>query len=181
MRRGRPGAGRSDGIKIEQGGLRRGPGGRHNAAAPAGMWSGLRRGLGGRCPAPAFPAAAGVERLTGTLALGDRQRVPMAVIGGRSRGGAGLGAAVGEEQQIGDVLAARRALLRQVVGPSQQFQHRADELLLGDRLVGILETGELLALAARALPKLGKRTRGRGGGSPLVRGLDALGQVVLGE
>ena len=79
---------------------------------------------------------AGVERQAEPLALLYCQRVGVASIRVASGRGAGLGVRVGEQQQIGDVLVAGRALLWQVVGPSEQLQHGADKLLLGDGFVG---------------------------------------------
>ena len=78
---------------------------------------------------------AGVERQSEPLALLDCQRVRIALIRVVC-GGAILGVRAGEQQQVGDVLVAACALLRQVVGPSQHFQYRDDQLLLGCRFVG---------------------------------------------
>ena len=109
---------------------------------------------------------AGVEREAEALALLDDDGVPEPLLGAYPRGGALLGAGVGEQQQVGDVLVAGRALLRQVVVPSQQLQHRADELLLGDGLVGVGGAAECVVAPADVLPERGERLRLRRPSTP---------------
>ena len=121
---------------------------------------------------------AGVEGEADPLALLDHERLTVAEVYVGSRAGAHLGVRVGEEQQIGDVLVAGRALLRQVVGPSQQLQHGADKLLLGYGFVGAAVRVEGVVAPPDAVAK---RLRVCGGRVPPGRGLDALGQVVPGE
>ena len=131
----------------------------------------------GRPGANQVVLVAGVEGESEPLALLDDERVAVAQVW-VVRGGASLGVRVGEQQQVGDVLVAGRALLRQVVGPSKQFQRRADKLLLGDGLVGILVSLESVVAPPDAFAK---RRHVGGGGVPPGRGLDALGQIVLRE
>ena len=75
-----------------------------------------------------------IERPAQTLALGDHHGVAEAVVGACAPCGAGLGVCIGEQQQVGNILAVRRALLRQVVGPAQQLQQRAGSAPARSRL-----------------------------------------------
>ena len=115
------------------------------------------------------------------LALLHDGGVPGAGGGVRLGRGAFLGAGVGEEQVVGDVLVARRALLRQVVGPPEQLQHRPDEILLGDRLVGVGGPGEGFVMAEDGLAEGGEGLGVSGRGLPLGGGPDAVGEEVVGE
>ena len=65
-------------------------------------------------------AAAGVEGEVEALALLNRGGVPVPP-GGRRGGGRVLGFGIGEEEVVGYVLAVRRALLGQVVGPAEEL------------------------------------------------------------
>ena len=131
-------------------------------------------------PDPA-DAVAGVEADAEPLALANHGGVAESVVAAFSGGGARLGVGVGEQQQIGNVLVASRALLRQVVNPSQQLQDGMDQLLLGGGFGRVLEAAEGLIASAHAVLERGERFRPRGNGVPLGRGLDAVGQEVLGE
>ena len=79
---------------------------------------------------------AGVEGETEPLALLHHDGVPESVLRVGSPGGALLGCGIGEEEIVGDVLVAGCPLLGKIVGPSQELQDRANQLLLGDGLVG---------------------------------------------
>ena len=112
-----------------------------------------------RRPGPNYVVlVTGVEGESEPLALLDHQRVAVAQVRVVC-GGAGLGVRVGEEQQIGDVLVAGRALLRQVVGPSEQLQHGADKLLLGYGLVGIAVSVEVVVTLPDAVAETPARWR----------------------
>ena len=115
------------------------------------------------------------------LALLQGDRVPGAGAGVALRGGPLLGAGVREEQVVGDVLVAGGPLLRQVVGPSEQLQDRPDQVLLGDRLVGLGGTGEGFVALEDGFPEGGEGLRVSGGCLPLGGGPDAVGEEVVGE
>ena len=89
----------------------------------------------------------------------------------RSAEARSLAAGVGEEQVVGNVLVAGRPLLRQVVGPPEQLQHRPDQVLLGDRLVGLRGSGEGLVPVEDGLAEGGEGLRVSGRGLPLGGGL----------
>ena len=126
----------------------------------------------------AAAAVAVVEREPEALAFLHHQGVLKARAGVGARRGPRLGGGVGEQQVVGDVLAAGGALLRQVVAPSQQRQHRADQVLLGHRLVGLVQRREPPVAAVQAVPEVGELRRR---GLPLRRRADAVGQKVLSE
>ena len=96
-------------------------------------------------------------------------------------GGAGLGGGAGEEQVIGDVLVLVAALLGQVVGPAEQIEEGADELLLGGGLVqgvegcGVLEAGAGLGAEGVEVGGLGEGFLPGGGAA------DAFFEKVVGE
>ena len=97
----------------------------------------------------AVVAVACVQGQAEALALGNREGVAVARRG-RLVHRTGFGLCVAEEQMIGDVFVAVAALLGKVVVPTEQFEQRADQLLLGGGLVdgvkvgGICEKGERL-------------------------------------
>ena len=128
---------------------------------------------------PGLPVAL-VQRQAEALALQQRDRVPGAGPGVAFRG-AILGLGVGEEQVVGDVLVAGRPLLRQVVCPPEQLQDGPDEILLGDRLVGISGARESLVALEDGFPEGGEGLRVGGGRLPLGGGPDAVGEEVVGE
>ena len=71
-----------------------------------------------------------VEGQAQALALGYGEGVGVTLRAGFG-GGAVFGVGVAEEQMVGDVFVVVAALLRQVVGPAEQGEEGADELLLG--------------------------------------------------
>ena len=81
-----------------------------------------------------------------SVAFGDNKGIRVTFRDGFG-GGAVFGLGIAEEQMIGDVFVVVTALLGQVVDPSEQFEERADQLLLGGGLVygmkvgGVLEEG----------------------------------------
>ena len=96
-------------------------------------------------------------------------------------GGAGFGLCVGEEQVIGDVFVAVAALLGQVVGPAEQIEEGADELLLGGGLVYGVEGGGVLDKGVR-LGAEGVEVCGLGEGFLPGGGVeDAFFEKVVGE
>ena len=97
----------------------------------------------GRAGRAAIVAVAVVEGEAEALAFGDGEGIGVAV-GAGFGGGAGLGGGVGEEEVIGDVFVAVAALLGQVVGPAEEFEEGADELLFGGGLVDGVEGGGVL-------------------------------------
>ena len=129
-----------------------------------------------RAPRPGFPAA-GVERKVETLALLYDGSLPIPLCAGQgSRAVFGLG--ICEEEVVGNVLAAGRALLGQVVGPAEQLQHGKDELLLGEGLVGPIVALQLLVCVRSGVAEFGESGVGR---EPPVGGRYALGEEVFGE
>ena len=71
--------------------------------------------------------------------------------------------------------------MSKVIGPSEQFQHGANQLLLGDRLVRVRRTAQrLVPLPNPALERL-ERIGGRDRLPPFGRVAYAPGQKVLGE
>ena len=86
--------------------------------------------------------------------------------------------ASGKRSRSGDVLAAAGGLLGKVVGPAEELEQGADEVLFGLGFVGVLGGGEVLEEAA------GFVTEGvEGGALGLALGgvADAVGEEVLGE
>ncbi len=82
----------------------------------------------------------GVTRIEGQaepLAFLDHQGVEEAVLGLGLGGSLILGGGIGEKQMVRDVFIAGGALLRQEVRPAKEFQDGPDQVLLGDRLVGL--------------------------------------------
>ena len=131
-------------------------------------------------PAPVLPVS-GVESEAEPLALFDDDGVPVSRLSVASCGSALLRGGVGEQQKVRDVLVACRALLRQVVRPPQKLQHRADQLLLGHRLVRVRRAAQSIVTLPHAVPERVERRGVRDGSPPLVRGPYALGQEVLCE
>ncbi len=135
----------------------------------------------GRAPLYGVVRVAVVERQAEALALLDQQRVPEAFLGMAAAGGAPLLLGAGEEQEVGDVLVAGRALLRQVVVPAQQLQERADQLLLGDRLVGVRVAAECVEAVDHGAREVGEGLRLFDRLPPFGRRPDAVAEEVLGE
>ena len=121
------------------------------------------------CPVPSL-AVPGVQGQTEPLALLDHDGVPVSLLGDASRGCPLLRGSVREQQQVRDVLVACRALLRQVVGPPQELQHRPDQLLLGHRLVRVRRAAERFVTLPHAAPERVESLSVRHGRLPLVRG-----------
>ena len=120
----------------------------------------------------------GIEGQAEAFALLDYGGVTVPAPWVGSAGGAGLGLGVGEEEMVGDVLVAVRALLGQVVGPAEEVEDRPDEVLLGDCLVGLPVLGESLVDAGEAAPEAGVGGRG---GRPFRCGLYSVGKEVVRE
>ena len=123
----------------------------------------------------------GIQSEAEAFALFHHQRVQVAVAGlplGRSTL---LGGSVGKKQVIGNVFVTDRALLRQVVGPSERLQDGTDQILLGGGFVGVCGTAEGIVPLTHAVPERGKRLRPGDRGFPLGRGLYAVGEEVVGE
>ena len=129
-----------------------------------------------RAPRPRVPAA-GVEGEVEAFALLYYGGVPVSPVD-RPGGRRVLGLGAGEEEVVGYVLAVRRALLGQVIGPAEELEHRQDELLLGDGLVG-----PIVAIQPRICVRSGAAEFGEGGAgrAPPVGGGYAVGEEVFGE
>ena len=69
-------------------------------------------------------------------------------------------------------------MLGEVVGPAQELEQGANEVLFGLGFVGVVVVGEVLEEAAGFLMKRGE---GGGLGAALGGGADAVGEEVLGE
>ena len=123
---------------------------------------------------------AGVEGQVEALALGDGEGVGIALRRGFGRG-AVLGRGIAEEQVVGDVFVVVAALLGQVVGPAEQLEEGADELLLGGGLVDGVEVGGLFEEGER-LGAEGVEVGGLGQGVLPGAGVaDAFFEKVAGE
>ena len=123
----------------------------------------------------------GIQSEAEPLALFHHQRVQVAVAGlplGRS---ALLGGSVGKKQVIGNVFVTDRALLRQVVGPSEQLQDGTDQVQFGRRFVGVCGKAEGIILLTYAFFERSKRLRLGNRGFPLGCGLYTVGEEVVGE
>ena len=72
-------------------------------------------------------------------------------------------------------------LLGKVVGPSQELQDRANQLLLGDGFVGASGAAQRIIALTNAFPKCGKCSRVRDGRAPLGGRIYAFGQDVVRE
>ena len=134
-----------------------------------------RRGL-----APAV-AAASVQEQAEPLALFHHDGVMVALSRAGSGNGLFLGVSVGKQQEIRNVFVPGGALLWQVIGPSQQFQNRADQFLLRDRLVRVLRMGQGVVSLTDTVPECVELRRSRDGGAPFRRGLDPVSEEVVGE
>ena len=114
------------------------------------------------------------------LALGDDKGIRITFRDGFG-GGAVFGLGIAEKQMIGDVFVVVTALLGQVVGPTEQFEERTDELLLGGSLVygmkvgGILKKGESLGAEGVEVCGLGQGFLPSGGAE------DSVFKKVVGE
>ena len=124
---------------------------------------------------------AGIEGETETLALLHHDGVTESFLRVGPPGGALLRCGIGEEEIVGYVLVAGCPLLGKVVGPSQEFQYRANQLLLGDGLVGAFGAAQRVVALTNAIPKCGKCRRVRDGRAPLGGRLYAFGQEVVRE
>ena len=121
-----------------------------------------------------------VQRHAEPFALGDGKGIGVAL---RSRlgGRACFRLGVAEQQMVVVVLVAVAALLRQEVGPAEQLQQRADQLLLGRGLVyrvkaaGVVEQGERLGAEGVKLSGIGQ------GFPPGVGVVDAFFEKIAGE
>ena len=85
---------------------------------------------------PVAPVAI-VEGKAKALAFLYRQRIQVPILRAGAGAGLRLRCSVRKEQVVGNILVARRALLRQIIVPPQQIQHRTNQVLLGDGFVGI--------------------------------------------
>ena len=135
----------------------------------------------GRAGAAAIVVVACVEGESEAFAFGDGEGVGVALGGEFGGGGAGLGVGVGEEQMVGDVLVAIAALLGQVFIPAEESEQRADQVLFGGGLVGVLVSGDFVQEVgqggAEGVKVLLLRDRFMPGGGAA----DAFGQEVLGK
>ena len=122
-----------------------------------------------------------IQRDTHPLALFDHRGIEVTLVWFGSGSGLPLGLGVREEQQVRNVLVTGNPLLRQVVGPSQEFQYRTDQLLFRHRFVRVLEPAQCLVAVKDVAAEPGKRLRLGDGSSPLGCGLDAVGEKVMGE
>ena len=122
-----------------------------------------------------------IQRDTHPLTLFDHRGIEVTLVGFGSGSRLPLGLGVREEQQVRNVLVTGNPLLRQVVGPSQEFQYRTDQLLFRHRFVRVLEPAQCLVTVKEVAPETRKRLRSGGRSSPLGGGLDALGEEVIGE
>ena len=134
-----------------------------------------RAGLGRVALVPA------IQRHTEPLALFDDQGIEVTSVGFGFGCGPTLGLAVREEQQVRNVFVTGSPLLREVVGPSQEFQYRTDQLLFRHRFVRVLEPAEGLVTVKDVTSEVPKRLRLGDGSSPFGGGPDALGEEVMGE
>ena len=112
--------------------------------------------------APAV-AAASVQEQAEPLALFHRDGVMVTLFRSCSGNGLFLGVSVGKQQKIRNVFVPGGTLLRQVIGPTQQFQNRADQFLLRDRLVRILGVGKGVVTLTDTVPECVELRRGRNG------------------
>ena len=115
----------------------------------------------GRAGLDLVVGVAGVEGAAEALALLDHEGVAKAIVGVASAEGAGLRGVVGEEEEVGDVLVAGGALLRETVGPAERAEDGPDEFLLGGRFVGVVGSGEAIVEGADGVAEGGG---GIGGG-----------------
>ena len=97
-----------------------------------------------RGPGRLLATVAGIERQAEPLALSYGHGVKVSLVRNVSGDGPFLSAGVREEQEVGYVLVAGRTLLREVVAPAEESQHRLDQVPLGDRLVRLAVPGERL-------------------------------------
>ena len=124
-----------------------------------------------------FPCrAAGVEGRAEALELGDGEAFEVG--GGLGSAGAGLGLGVGEEEQVGPVFAAGGGWLGEVVGPAEELEQGADEVLFGVVFVGVVGGGEVVEEAVGGVTEV---LEGGGLGAAFGGLADAVGEEVLGE
>ena len=134
-----------------------------------------RRGL-----ASAVPAAS-VQGQAEPLALFHHNSIAVTLFRAGFGNGPFLGISIGKQQEIRNVFVPGGALLRQVIGPSQQFQNRTDQFLLRDRLVRVLGMGQGVITLTDAVPECIELRRRRNGRPPFRRGLDAVGEEIVSE
>ena len=115
------------------------------------------------------------------LALLHRGGVPESVIGVAFRRGALFRVDIGKQQMVRNIFVASRALLGQIVRPSEQLQNGSDQLLLGNRLVRVPGKPERLVTLADAVPEAGERLRVRNRGLPFVGFPDAVREEIIRE
>ena len=95
----------------------------------------------------------GIQRQAKAFALLQGRGCCIALVGhARAR----FGIRIRKQQVIGDVLIACRALLWQIIHPSQQLQQRADQFLLSSGFVGLGVVGECIVCMRQFVPEAGK-------------------------
>ena len=122
-----------------------------------------------------------IQREPQPLTLFDHGGIEVTLVGFSSGSRLPLGLGVREEQQVRNVLVTGNPLLRQVVGPSQEFQYRTDQFLFRHCFVRVLEPAQGLVRVKDGAPETRKRLRLGNGSSPIACGLDALGEEVMSE
>ena len=120
----------------------------------------------------------GVQWQSEAFALFDHRSVQVAVLCYGFGGGPSFRHVIDEKEVVGNVLVAGRALLRQIIGPSEEFQDRANQFLLGNGFVGLLVALETVVDLSDTGPERGD---GRSGSRPFRRGLYAVGKEIVGE
>ena len=126
---------------------------------------------------PVGPVAL-IERAPEPLALLHDQGILEALVRIAPRGSARLGRRVSEQQMVGNILVPGGRLLRQVVAPAEQFHDGPNQILLGHRLIRLLQRLEPPVHVAEIAAVIGEL---RGCGAPLRRRADAVGQKELCE
>ena len=122
-----------------------------------------------------------VEREAVAFALFDEQRVLESVRRFLTACRARFGPFVFEQQVVGDVLVAGRALLGHVRGPAEEFQDWPDQVLFGNCLVGVAVTSKTSRTPGDALTERCELFRNVYGCLPLGRRPNAVGQEVVGK
>ncbi len=87
---------------------------------------------------PVGPVAL-IEREPKPFALLHNQGILEALVRVAPPGSARLGRRVSEQQVVGYILVTGGRLLRQVVAPAEQFHHGPNQILLGHRLIRLLQ------------------------------------------
>ena len=126
---------------------------------------------------PVGPVAL-IEREPEPFALLHDQGILKALVRVAPTRSARLGRRVSEQQMVGYILVTGGRLLRQVLAPAEQFHHRPNQILLGHRLIRLLQPLEPAVHAPHVTAKVGElRTRG----VPLRSRADAVGKKELSE